>query len=228
MRAFAGAISHPCIGLNSESRDKIIKKITDTVLVLGHNRLANGMILQYHDQSFQSESSANDLKAALLKYILINQNRIESNARHLRILLRLFDKHASSRNLMLVEVMWKEVLSSYIMEELMRISQQLVSATNADNNHHAECVVRLQLLLEKVRKSSRRDLGVVAICHTSAERAFEIAFRRLPKEIAFNLSKAIVVYLSSLVDALKSQQLLHQWSESMDAVVDLIKVSVSR
>lgn len=219
------AITHPCIGLTNTAKERIRKKVIDTVAVLGPTRFANGLILQYHDQSFQSETSANELKSALMKFMLMNQSRTDMNARQLRILLRLLEKNAAPRNLLLIETMWKETICSFLQDELLRTAQSL-GAHNVvgDNNHHVECVIRLQFLLEKVRKCSRRDMSVLNICYTTADSAFELAFRRLPKEMSINLSKAVVVYLSSLVDSLKSQQLVHQWSESLDGVVDLIKV----
>ena len=68
------------------------------------------------------------------------------------------------------------------------------------------------------------EMAATNQCYMSADWAFVMAFRRLPKELSIELTKALVVRISSLIDSLKHFSISHKWSESIDKVVDLIQV----
>jgi hypothetical protein len=62
------------------------------------------------------------------------------------------------------------------------------------------------------------------ICTMSTELAYAAAMRRLPKETALEITKALVVRISSLVDAFKTRTMSREWALAVDTVTDFIQV----
>jgi hypothetical protein len=218
--SYSAVLSHPRIGMSALTTKKIKEKITNTVYVVGHARLANGIVLKNYDQSYRSESASNDLKKAFRDHILLQEGPIETSTKTLRSLLRILSSFCAQRNLELLECMWRETLTSYLCDQMQRMVFQLTRRDFSDT----ECVIRLQVLLQSTRKLCKLDMSALPICGSSAESAFEDAFKRLPQNSILLLTKVLVVYCSSLIDSLKCQQQVGEWSESVDSIVNLLQV----
>lgn len=87
-----------------------------------------------------------------------------------------------------------------------------------------EIVDYLIASLREFRDISKIDLAVTDRCCMSTDLAFIAAFKRLPKERALEVTKALVVRISSLVDSYKAHSMSRAWAQSLQAITDLIQV----
>ena len=78
--------------------------------------------------------------------------------------------------------------------------------------------------LEEIRSISKMDLAATEQCCMSTDLAFVAAFKRMPKEKALELTKALVVRISSLVDSYKTQSMSRSWAQALEGITDLIQV----
>lgn len=62
----------------------------------------------------------------------------------------------------------------------------------------------------------------------SADAAFVTAFKRLPKELSLEVTKALAVKVSSLVDSNKNHAYTEKWSGQMGAYIDMIQLLFSQ
>jgi hypothetical protein len=100
------------------------------------------------------------------------------------------------------------------------ILESLVLAKERSDN----LVDRLIAFLADARYKSQMQLSATKQCCMSADLAFATAFRRLSKSSSVELTKALVVRISSLIDVLKPHFLSSSWDQSIDALCDLLQV----
>ena len=73
------------------------------------------------------------------------------------------------------------------------------------------------------------DMAETRVCCMSADLAFRVAYRRLKKRVCMELTKALSVRISMLLDSLR-QDAVHReqgWSNALEQVADLVRVLCS-
>ncbi len=203
-------------------------KLTNTVRSLGISYVVNGLIEHTGsadtliDAKIKYNNLNNGLKAALKRHILLNKDRLSLPARKMRQFVSVFSAHADTKNVVVLERLWRENITEYVIEECTYVIKTSVEV---------DLVNHLVKLLQTTRDISRIDLAVTKHCHMSADLAFMKAYTKLPKDLSTELSKALAVYISSLLDTFKHLNLnmneaqADSDSELMDFDCSIIKVT---
>lgn len=89
-------------------------------------------------------------------------------------------------------------------------------------------IERIIFMLNHARDTSKVELRISSTSTSGliADIAFATAFRRLRKELSFNLTKTLAVCLSFLVDSQKQVTFNANLTRKIDAVTDIIQVNV--
>jgi hypothetical protein len=95
-----------------------------------------------------------------------------------------------------------------------------------DYGFSSESLVDLLIeMIDDFRYVTHLEMSMTNQCSMSVDFAFSVAFRRLPKEVAVEITKALAIRISTLIDSLKQDSILsNKWTVSIDKVVDLIQV----
>jgi hypothetical protein len=232
-KAYAAALTCPYMHLPQPFEQGLLEKLKQTIIVLGYGALSDTIIPQISQHLMQAEnglSSISPLHYALKTHILNSPHRFANNTRATRLLLRKFAEYANSSSINLIETAWKEVLASVISEECIKILDYKFQAPLIENDMIGNTLVeKLLEYLQKFRHVSKMDMSMFPNCIMSADIALSIAFRRLPKECSVEVTKAVAIRLSMLIDAfrmntstLKSAQ--SSWPQTLDQIIDLIQV----
>ena len=214
----------------------VTDKLHNTVSLVAYAHLANGIVQLNHRVSALSATHEVDLKLALKQHILSPVDRFALPSRKLRRLLKEICTYASESTVSVLEGFWREVVAEMVLDKCTtspKTSEKKSTARRLDldeesmgqSEARSDCLVDfLMSKLSEVRHISRMDMAVTNQCSMSADSAFVTAFRRLPKEKSLELTKALVVRISSLVDSFKTVSMSRSWAQAMDSVTDLIQV----
>lgn len=229
--AYRSVILHSSIFASSPLFSACVAdKLQDTVLVGGYATLANGIIELNHRVSATDTSHADDLKQALSAFVLLPKDRFAKSSRHMRKLLKELCQYASERNVSIVEGLWREVISDMVLEKCAASTTRTAARLDFQRLQQAEArsdslVDYLIATLSETRYISRMDMAVTKQCCMSADLALVMAFRRLPKEKSLEITKALVVRVSSLIDSFKTHSTTRTWAQAIENVTDLIQVT---
>lgn len=224
VKGFTFLFSHPLLSLPERFRDSFLKKLISTIHAYGHSTLADGIITHNYEAQLTNE---NKIMTALRNFTLYSTNRMEISTRYWRLLLRELCQYCHEENVIILERMWREVMACYIQDDCVSplIEEYIYSSSIVfDSNKAKEIISSLLNILSKIREMSHVDMSITKISGISADLAFEMAFRRLQKDHSIAITKIIVVYLSSIIDSLKSPYSSADWQSSLDDVIDLIQV----
>lgn len=223
-------------------------RLANGIVQINHHRTTTSS-----SSSLDATSASGGFKQALRLHILTPTDRFAQPSRDLRKLLKDICAHASESSVSLVEGFWREVIAEMVLEKCTqaqtptqtqtqvgrpRVSRRLDASTHGPQHHpqhpqqqraetHSDSdglVDRLIATLSEVRYISRMDMAVTNMCCMSADLAFVMAFRRLPKEKSLELTKALVVRISTLIDSFKTLSMSRSWAQAVDNVTDLIQV----
>lgn len=239
--AYRSVILHASVSVSPLFEVGVADKLKGTVLVCGFATLANGIVelnhrISAHEDLTLTFDDGAVLKQALRAFILQPKDRFAKSSRNMRKLLKEICQYASEHNVSIVEGLWRETISEMVLE---KCTAPTVSRTTATTNAAASLdYMRLQQVesrsdglvdyliatLGEARCISRTDMAVTNQCSMSADLAVVTAFRRLPKEKSLELTKALVVRVSSLIDSLKTESMSRSWAQAIENVTDLIQV----
>lgn len=180
------------------------------------------------------------LKKALQLYILQTKNRFSKQSILLRKLLKLLCQYSTEENSNLLEALWKECISEYILEKYIQIPNTTTSSnnnnliknekrTNSDKNSEIYMDNLINTLIKELnnlRYISKIDMSIIKNCNITTDLAFVIAFKRLSKEQSIELTKALVVRISTLIDTYKTQSMTRFWADEVEKITDFIQVGV--
>eukprot|EP01034_Spumella_vulgaris_P021920 gene21920-27998_t len=239
-KAYQSILIHALLNAVPDSfKGSLAEKLSVTVDASGFAVLANG-IIERGRHSITSATDSRliqgghndcDLKAALLAHIMYPVDRLGKESRQLRRLIRELCQHASHSSVRVLESLWREIVSDAVYDECVQNHFQggvhrgaALAVRQMGGGTKKTIVDRLIVLLAETRHVSRVDLASTRQSCVSADLAFAAAFRRLPQEVASEVTKTAVVRVSSLVDTFKPHHRNSQWSEAVDKIVDLIQV----
>lgn len=227
--AYRSVILHPGIPVSPLFEMGVTDKLQGTVLMGGYATLANGIVELNHRVNALDTSHNEDLKQALRAFVLLPKDRFAKSSRNMRKLLKEICEHSSERNVSIVEGLWREVISEMVLEKCSAPATRAAVRLDFQRLQQAEArsdglVDFLIATLAEARYISRMDMAVTKQCCMSADLALVMAFRRLPKEKALEITKALVVRVSSLVDSLKTHSMSRTWAQAIENVTDLIQV----
>jgi hypothetical protein len=230
--AYKTVILHPRIGTTALFELRVTEKLQATILVVGYAALANGIIDQDRRPAGPAAASSvtsRGLKQALRMHILQPADRFALPSRSMRRLMKEVCQYGSEDSVAVLEGLWREVISDMVLEKCNESQAQSVALKldYAQVNPEARSEGLVDFLvtaLSDMRYISKMDMAVTNQCCMSADMAFETAFRRLPKEKSLELTKALVVRISSLIDAYKTHAMSRSWASAVDAITDLIQV----
>jgi hypothetical protein len=224
IQGFSAFVNHPILSFEQYFRNAFIAKLIGTVRILGSSTLANGLVEL--NVVLNSSKDENDLKLIMSKFILESSSRNEDATRSARCLLREVGNVLSNANIQIIEDYWTEVICNHVTEQIVHAFVQLKNHS-LDSDFSYGIVQDFIRLLYRIRDISRIDMAVTKACYIAADTAFELAFRRLPKDISILLTKIIVVQLSSLIDSIKVTDIPSEAPQiSLDSIIDLIQVHV--
>jgi hypothetical protein len=243
IKCYSMLLVHPLLGLPDDTKKSFLSKLQDTVITNGLANFAN-IIIQRHFEAYQLSlndtnlSNANQIANALKTFTLLSPNRYEFGTRLWRCLLRELCRFCDSEKKIILERIWRDVMACHIQDV---IGQHLLTKFSSfDSEKSKEIISKLIALLKRIRSLSHVDMEITKITGISADLAFEMAFRRLPREQYTIVTKIIVVYISSTIDSFKSpvpspSNMSHSSNQlgvdrvssrvSSDSVVELIQVS---
>lgn len=239
-RTYLAVLTHRTIEVPASFLRGVVQKLDNTVNFLGFGVLANGII---EKTRLLSQNQINPMrehvKTALKMHILLPSQRLSDPSREMRLFLRYLCDFGSTGNLGVVEEWWRDVITDHVTDECHRCMQTIdhsaatsdktmvTFAPTEDVSVRANRLVRqLMAMLAEFRHLSRMEMVVTSQCAMSADLAFVTAFRRLPSELATELTKALVVRISSLIDVQKEQSSQSHWAAAVDGVIDLIQVVI--
>jgi hypothetical protein len=231
--AYKSVILHPRIGTTALFELRVTEKLQATILVVGYAALANGIIDQDRRPprpTAPSSETNGGLKQALRMHILQPADRFASPSRSMRRFLKEVCQYGSEDSVAVLEGLWREVIADLVLEKCNEVPAHSAVAVKLDYAQvnpevRSEGLVDyLVAALGDMRYISKMDMAVTNQCCMSADMAFETAFRRLPKEKSLELTKALVVRISSLIDAYKTHAMSRSWASAVDAITDLIQV----
>ena len=171
------------------------------------------------------------LKVAFCNLVLCvsAKDRFASLSRDFRYLVKEFVKSASPQNLLILEGIWREAIVDWVMEEssvLVGNFQKVNNSSSASANPSSQLADKLIVMLRHARDVCKLDVRISPTVSSGliADVAFMIAYRRMPKEVSFVLTKALAVCISFLVDAQKQIVFDPKILAKVDATCDLIQV----
>ena len=178
------------------------------------------------------------LKQALQLYILQTKNRFSKQSMLLRKLLKLLCQYSTEENSNLLEALWKECISEYILEKYIQIPNTTTASNNnnliknekrknSDKNSEIYMDNLINTLIKElnnIRYISKIDMSIIKNCNITTDLAFVIAFKRLSKEQSIELTKALVVRISTLIDTYKTQSMTRFWADEVEKITDFIQV----
>ena len=178
------------------------------------------------------------LKQALQLYILQTKNRFSKQSILLRKLLKLLCQYSTEENTNLLEALWKECISEYILEKYIQIPNTTTASNNnnliknekrknSDKNSEIYMDNLINTLIKElnnIRYISKIDMSIIKNCNITTDLAFVIAFKRLSKEQSIELTKALVVRISTLIDTYKTQSMTRFWADEVEKITDFIQV----
>jgi len=229
-----------------------MSKLASTVITNGFNFLANGIIQQNHRSSALCNHHDEGLKKSLQLHILQPVDRYAVTSRNMRRLLKEICQYATKEKISILEGLWREVISEQVIE-MCTVSTSYstttttTTTTTATHRHQLQSThrgggggyssqmvneIRLDQLVDQllkflaeVRTISRMDMSITKQCCMSADLAFVTAFQRLSKEKSLDITKALTVRISSLIDAFKPHaSSSNTWMQSVDEIADFIQV----
>jgi len=230
--AYRGVLLDPLVPVAALFEAGVTDKLHNTICLVACAGLANGIIQQNHRVSALDAAVAGDFKEALKLHILSPKDRFAKASRGLRKLLKEICTYASEANVSILEGFWREVVAEMVLEKCTTARPTPAAARRldlSDRIHQSEArsdglVDFLMATLSEVRYISRMDMAVTNHCCMSADLAFVMAFRRLPKDKSLELTKALVVRISTLIDSFKTNSMSRSWAQAVDNVADLIQV----
>jgi hypothetical protein len=231
-QAYKSVICCPQICATAHFESGVAEKLHSTTCVVGFAGLANG-IIEHHRRG--TADAQGGIKEALRRHILQPKDRFAPASRNMRRFLKTLCQYASEDSMALLEGLWREVISDLIVERCSHAPGQATTKLTFRNPtgpavaQHPEArsdslVDFLLTTLSEMRYISKMDMAVTKQCYMSADAAFVTAFRRLPKEVSLELTKAVVVRISSLIDSYKTMAMSRTWAEALDGITDLIQV----
>lgn len=232
--AYRSVLLDPLVPVSALFEAGVTDKLRNTISLVARAGLANGIIQQNHRVSALDTAVAGDFKQALKLHILAPKDRFSKASRGLRKLLKDICEHASKTNISILEGFWREVVAEMVLEKCTtaRLPPAARRLEVNDRIHQSEArsdglVDFLMTTLSEVRYISRMDMAVTNQCCMSADLAFVMAFRRMPKEKSLELTKALVVRISTLIDSFKTRSMSRSWAQAVDNVTDLIQVTTT-
>lgn len=227
--AYQKILLHPKISVSRPFRNTITSKLRDTIHVVGYSLLANAVVDKNIRKNAFDLSIEQGMKKALRDHILLTKNKFLAESRNMRKLLRLLCRYGSNKAISVIESVWREVISDYVYEECTKAEYPTLNE-HEDLRYEiipwtGKLVDRLVDILGDVRHVSRVEMAVTEKSSMSGDLGFLMAFKRLPKELSIELTKALVVRISSLIDSNKHQTFENVvWAKSIDNVIDLIQI----
>eukprot|EP01031_Cornospumella_fuschlensis_P033700 gene33700-40768_t len=228
------ALSHPLMSLSHDYIVNVSSKLVKTVAVLGHGYFSDEIIsntcLQCDESQLVADfglSNESVLQSALRFHILETSKRFAAGTKKMRCLLRMLCKYCKQDMINNIENAWKEVLANKVYLECLSYTADTVSQSDVNANHNS-LLDKLMILLKRFRYLSRVDMSITGQCGMSADLAFGVAFRRLPKEVSLEITKVVTIQIALLVDALKINSGGWNWPSALDELVDIIQVLFSQ
>lgn len=218
-----------------------IEKLQSTINIYGYSYLSNNILEANRSNVLIKETG---LKQALQLYILQTKNRFSKQSILLRKLLKLLCQYSTEENSNLLEALWKECISEYILEKYIQIQNTTTTTTGSNNNNNLiknekrknsdknseiymdNLINTLIKELNNIRYISKIDMSIIKNCNITTDLAFVIAFKRLSKEQSIELTKALVVRISTLIDTYKTQSMTRFWADEVEKITDFIQVGV--
>ncbi|RYH32038.1 SH3 domain-containing protein [archaeon] len=231
--SYAIALTHPFMSLSHDYLVSLSNKLVKTVGVLGHGHLADEIISNTCLQCDESQcvvdfglSNESVLQSALRFHILETTKRFAPATKKMRCLLRVLCKYCKQDMINHIESAWKEVLAHKVYLECISYTAIMFSHNDAQSNRNS-LIDKLMILLKRFRYISRVDMSITGQCGMSADLAFGMAFRRLPKEVSLEITKIVAIHIALLVDALKVNTGSGNWPSTLDELIDIIQVGAA-
>eukprot|EP01041_Mallomonas_annulata_P000757 gene757-1443_t len=201
---------------------KCCSLISNAVRMNGFRVLADAIVSKTRDEEGNVIAG---IRAALLDYVS-TYARFHPSTEELRRLIQLICKHASPEALSHLEGIWTDAVTQWVVAEISTLVKRSKHLSHANEALVAavSLVNHLILLLQRARAVSRMELAKSLLCYMSADIAFEAAYRRLPVHISLELTKALAMRISSLLDASKLDVPHSQWAKTLNDTSDLIQV----
>ena len=92
------------------------EKLGATMHAVGYSTICNN-IIEYPLKVFEEGSYGGSLKTLLRKHVLCAENRFDEKPRLARTLIRQFYIYASPKSMTILEGIWREVITEWVLEE---------------------------------------------------------------------------------------------------------------
>lgn len=188
-------------------------KLTYITKTYGTGRLADSIL--DHARINDNDKGIHGL---MHNHVLMTTNRFSSNSKKARNFIRMLSDFVSPKYNAILSNIWVSVLAEATLKTCSKIKLNDIVAPD-------EVVDHLLHDLAKAREISSTDMASLINSSINADLAFTAAFKRLSKEFAIKIAKALAVRISKLLDSLKlGIQYSESWNFSINQMADLIQV----
>jgi len=158
------------------------------------------------------------IQGLMHNHILMTSNRFCSESKRARNFIRMISDFVSPKYNEILNNIWINVVAEAAIKTCSKIKLNDVVAPN-------EVVDNLLFDLAKAREISTTDMASLSNSSINADLAFSAAFKRLSKEFAIKIAKALAVRISKLLDSLKfGMHYSESYNFSINQMADLIQV----
>jgi hypothetical protein len=148
----------------------------------------------------------------------MTSNRFCFESKRARNFIRIISNFVSPKYNEILNNIWINVIADVAIKTCSKIKLNDIVAPN-------DVVDNLLIDLAKAREISITDMASLSNSSINADLAFSVAFKRLSKEFAIKIAKALAVRISKLLDSLKfGMHYSESYNFSINQMADLIQV----
>ena len=192
----------------------LVEKLECITKTYGTGRLADHIL----DNARINCNSNDGIQGLIHNHILMTTSRFSSDSKRARNFIRILSDFVSPKYNEILCNIWISVLAEVVIKTCSKIKLNDIVAPN-------EVVDNLLDNLVKAREISQTDMANLNNSGINADLAFSAAFKRLSKEFAIKIAKALAVRISKLLDSLKfGINYSESYNFSINQMADLIQV----
>jgi hypothetical protein len=189
-KPFVYLLKHSC--WDNLNATYLVDKLECMTKIYGTGRLADHIL----DHARINCNNNEGIQELIHKHILMTSSRFSSDSKRARNFIRILSDFVSPKYSEILCNIWVSVLAEVVIKTCSKIKLNDVVAPN-------EVVDNLLDDLVKAREISTTDMANLSNSGINADLAFSAAFKRLSKEFAIKIAKALAVRISKLLDSLK-------------------------